>query len=319
MTQIDSDPYPIPIHPMPASQHTPDVYASEEKDEVILYESSTPSLVKIQQYLIKQINGVGENLPAKMKEATIDNAYESALWEYIKNIPVPDALIKRREGSDKKMYDYFPEFFTTAELDRIFPGWWFQDMHTRYDEKSMAYITSGYICIEYILPSGTKKIRTVYASGGADVFPKKGTAIPSQPADRAAASVTKFIKLAGKRLGLGLELYHDQILPARREQFTQLISEWGSYADEVVAIYKSCKKGSGVRKLCRVLPTPEQTIRLKLLIDKLPDNVKDAIWKNFVKLHRDKVDAWLNDWELKINKKEQEKTEEKKKTEFEYE
>jgi hypothetical protein len=303
-----------------------DVYKNEETDEVILYESNMPSIDKIQVFLLEQIKDVGKSLPEKMRESATDNAYETALWEYIKNIPVPDALIKKREGSDGKMYDYFPEFFTTGELDRIFPGWWMQDVTTRYDDKSMAYITSGNLCIEYVLPSGIKKIRTVYAVGGADVFAKKGTSIPSQPGDRAAASVTKFIKLAGKRLGLGLELYHDQILPARRTQFERLVSGWGEYATEVRTIYNASHKGSGVRKLCRILPTPEQTERLKFLVTRVPEKVADAIWKNFVKLHRDKADAWLTDWEGKITKKEQEKAEEErkvkeelKKTEFQYE
>lgn len=298
-----------------------DVYQNEEKDEVILYQSNTPSIIEIQAHLLQVIQQgeIGKNLPDKMREMTIDNAYETALWEYIKNIPVPDALIKKRKGSDGEMYEYFPEFFTTAELDRIFPGWWFQDMQTRYDDKSMAYITLGYICIEYILPSGTKKIRHIYASGGADVFPKKGTAIPSQPADRAAASVTKFIKLAGKRLGFGLELYHNQILPARREQFEALIADWGDYANEIRAVYNSATKGSGIRKLCRILPTFEQTTRVKILVERVPSEVGDAIMQNFVKLHRDKADAWLADWEIEIDKRKQEKTAEEKKIEFEYE
>ena len=306
--------------------HEVDSYKNEEQDEVILYESNTPSIDKMQSYLLEQINGVGKNLPEKMRESAVDNAYESMLWEYIKNIPVPDALIKKREGSDGKMYDYFPEFFTTAELDRIFPGWWFQDVSTRYDDKAMAYITSGYICVEYVLPSGIKKIKSVYATGGADVFPKKGQSLPSQPADRAAASVTKFIKLAGKRLGIGLEIYHDQILPARRAQFEKLVADWGEYANEIRILYNSATKGSGVRKICRILPTPGQTKRLQALVARVPEKVADAIWRNFVKLHRDKADAWLLEWEQKIAKKEQEiaeeakkKAEEAKKTEFEYE
>ena len=306
-----------PIEPIEITEV--DLYKNEEKDEVVLYQSNTPNIDKIQAHLIEQIKDVGKTLPEKMKITARDNAYENGLWTYIKSIPVPDDIIKKREGSDKKMYDYFPEFYTTAELDRLFPGWWYQDMQTRYDEKSMAYITTGYICIEYVLPSGIKKIRPIYASGGADVFPKKGTTLPSQPADRAAASVTKFIKLAGKRLGIGLEIYHNQILPARREQFAVLIGDWGTYSKEIIEIYKSCKTGSGVRKLCRILPTPDQTIRLKLLVNKLPDKVKDAIWKNFIKLHRDNANAWLTDWEQKITKKEEEKATEKKKTEFEYE
>ncbi len=296
-----------------------DIYKNEEEDEVILYQSNTPNIDKIQAHLIEQIKDVGNTLPEKMKTTARDNAYENGLWTYIKSIPIPDSIIKRREGNDKKMYDYFPEFYTTAELDRLFPGWWYQDMETRYDEKSMAYITSGYICIEYVLPSGTKKIRPIYASGGADVFPKKGTAVPSQPADRAAASVTKFIKLAGKRLGIGLEIYHNQILPVRRKQFEELVKDWGEYASEIRTIYNSATKGSGVRKLCRILPTSEQTGRLRALVDRVPEPVGAAIWENFVKLHRDKANAWLADWEIKISRKEEEKATEIKKTEFEYE
>ena len=41
--------------------------------------------------------------------------------------------------------------------------------------------------------------------------------------------------------------------------------------------------------------------------------------QNFVKLHRDKADAWLADWEIEIDKRKQEKTAEEKKIEFEYE
>jgi len=91
--------------------HEADIYKNEEQDDIVLYESNTPTIDKIQSYLLEQINSVGKNLPEKMRESAIDNAYESMLWEYIKNIPVPDALIKKREGSDGKMYDYFPEFF----------------------------------------------------------------------------------------------------------------------------------------------------------------------------------------------------------------
>lgn len=264
-----------------------------EEESVVLYKSNSLQFPELYSKLGAELDKRVQNVPDKLKESVKDQMFETLLWEYIKAVPVPLDVIKVREGSQGNFYEYFDEHYTISELDRLFPGWWQEEMQTRYDPQAMAYITTGYLCIEYLLPSGNKKLRRVYVSGGAQVFAKVadkalGQMTPSQPEDRAIASVTRWQKLAGKKLGIGVEIYHQQITPYLRKQFEDIIHYWKyPYAEQHKVVFNKMQKGKGVRDLLKAMPTAEQSKEFKRVIEALPADDPvfnfDQAWTYFTK------------------------------------
>lgn len=286
-------------------------YDGIEEEAVVLYKSQSKSLPVVINELMTAISKQVELLPDQIKVSTKDRLYETLLFDYVKSVPTPLEVIKYREGSDGKEYEYFDEHYTNSELDRLFPGWWEEEMSTRYDERAMAYITTGYLCIEYTLPSGQTRIRRIYAVGGARVYAKvssveRGMPEPSQPEDRAIASLTRWKKLAGKQLGIGLDIYHQRITPPLQSAFEDRIRDWVyPYAEPFKDIAKKLTTGKGMRKLLKTLPTVEQTQRfLKNLrqVENYTTFPKDKFWETFTKTPQVNADNWLTVFEGVITK-----------------
>lgn len=282
-----------------------------EEESVVLYSPNSASLPQIYQELNAHLDKQVANLPTALQAQMKDQIFDTLLWNYIKQIPIPLDVIKQREGSKGEFYEYFDEHYTISELDRLFPGWWQEEMTTRYDPQSMAYITTGYLCVEYLLPSGIKKIRRVYVSGGAQVFAKaadkeKGIMTPSQPEDRAIASVTRWQKLAGKKLGIGVEIYHQQITLYLRKQFEDIIQHWKyPYAEKHKEVFSKMQKGKGVRDLLRAMPTAEQSKQFRTVIDALPAddpvfNFEQA-WLYFIKQNSKTADLAIQNVSKGVN------------------
>lgn len=286
-------------------------FEGAEDEAVVLYSSNSATLPELYSSLTKELDKRTNNVPDILRAQVKDQLFETLLWEYIKQVPVPLEVIKTRVGADGKEYEYFDEHYTISELDRLFPGWWQDEMITRYDPQSQAYITSGYLCVEYLLPSGQKKIRKIYVTGGAQVHAKKnekeqGNLVPSQPEDRAIASVTRWQKLAGKKLGIGVEIYHQRITPQLTSQFFEIVNLWRPpFANKHIEVFNKMQKGKGVRDLLKSMPSLEQTKRLVDILSQIPadDPVYDfdAVWKFFVSCNRESAEKALPQINKQVN------------------
>jgi len=275
-------------------------FEGAEEEAIVLYNTEDNLLPSLYTKIDRELENRIKSVPAHLKNQIKDQVFDTLLWQYIKEIPIPLEVIKSRVGSKGQEYEYFDEHYTNSELDRLFPGWWTEECVTRYDPQTQAYITSGYLCVEYILPSGQKKIRKVYAVGGAQVFAKvadreAGQMTPSQPEDRAIASVTRWQKLAGKKLGIGIEIYHQQITPRLSKQFQEIVELWKyPYAEPHKEAFNKMTKGKGVRDLLKAMPTLRQTEAFLKALQLLPADDPifefDKAWEYFTKQNRVSAD-----------------------------
>ena len=224
-----------------------------------------------------------------LSPAELDNLYEKTLFELVKGIPTPLEVIKTRVGADGREFEYFPEYYTQRQLDLLFPGWWCDEMKTWYDAPTQAYITTGYLCVSYTLPSGETRIRKVYAVGGAKVYSTKasreaGILEASQPEDRAIASYTRWKKLAGKQLGIGLDIYHQKVTPYLLKLLENKIKPiWEKYRQKIESVAATIESGKGMRKLINSLGSPEQYETISNLVTMLGISVF-PLRKKFQKL-----------------------------------
>lgn len=228
-------------------------------------------------------------------------AFESALFEGIGAKEVPEDMLKTRVGSNNEELTYFPETYTISELNRLFPGWWTEDMDTVYVPEVRTFMTKGYLCIDYYTLQGKHCVRKMYGVGASYVQSKKDDPTqPVQPDDQAKASVTEWIKIAGKRYGIGLDIYNQIITDNLRSKFEDIVRNWNMYGDEARRIAGTITKPSKFRQLIAQLPTPEQTENFIKAIDGLNQAVAHNFWVNFVKLKREDADAWIEKIKLSI-------------------
>lgn len=237
--------------------------------------------------------------PKEMQEKVKSSIVESAMWKGIAEQPTPTGILKEREAGKGKMLEYFTEYYTISELDRLFPGWWTEDMKTTYIPEVRTFITEGYLLVEYPTLNGMK-IRKIYAVGAAEVFGKvEAQFVPSQPDDRAKSARTEWIKLAGKWLGIGLDIYSQTITVDLIRDFEDRIRDWGIYAEPIKEVVSTIETGHAFRKYMKSIPTAEQSQKFLSVIHLAPEDKQQGLWQNFVKLsnrtdeERKKSDDWV--------------------------
>lgn len=217
------------------------------------------------------------------KDEVLSRSYETLLWNTIANTRTPDEMVKEREGGSGKMLEYISEQYTLSELNRLFPGWWCEEMKTEYIPAVQTFITTGYLMIEYTLPNGTKKIRKVYACGSCMVQIKRDKEVPtpSQPDDMAKGSRTEWIKLAGKWLGIGLDIYTQTITEDLKQKFEDNIRGWEEYCIgstiEVCEKVKTIQTSQIFKKFLLSMPQPEHTIRFISMMTKYQEVLPDIL------------------------------------------
>jgi hypothetical protein len=257
------------------------------------------------------------------KQSFEDFFYEKELWEKVQNQPTPFHLLKEREGGTKdgitQMLEYFPEEYTLTELNRLFPGWETVEMK-RSDVHEIVQLQSvmveGYLKIYYPTPSGTKA-RMLWGVAGQKVIFKKGTKEPVDLADNFKGARTEWIKIVGKWVGIGLDIYHQRITPELRSAFEDMCrsllplseskdEELAKYVSNLKKIAGSMETGHGFRKFLREHATPQQTSKFYKLIKVLPQDKQDQLWKVFLKLNNksekatNQLETWLSDLEAKF-------------------
>ena len=228
----------------------------------------------------------------------------------IRNTPLD--MIKERDGwtdyETKQVVrvEYFPEEYTLAELDRIYPGWWMEKMKdTPYPEMGYAQVT-GYMCIQFPTLKGIE-VSKRWAIGGEEYKFKKGTHIPLNPAYTMKGARTDWIKVAGKLYGIGLDVYHQRITTPLRSIFEDRLRAFAPYGDSLKEIAKTLTKGQTFRRFLRGLPTVEQAQELRQLLDNsgLPPEAHVALWGKFLKMGNLTPESSLQieDWLQKLRDK----------------
>lgn len=226
----------------------------------------------------------------------------------------PLDMIKERDGwkdwetGEIVQVEYFPEEYTLAELDRIYPGWWMEDMQdTPYPEMGYAQV-KGYLCIQYPTLNGIEVVKR-WAIGGEQYKFKKGTREPLDCSYTMKGARTDWLKVAGKIYGIGLDIYHQRITPALRSIFEDKLRSFHPYGDGLKLIAKTLTKGQTFRRFLRNLPNEEQTRRFKKLMyeSSLPPEAQTALWGKFLKMGNltpeasSQLEDWLDKIEAKLN------------------
>jgi len=211
----------------------------------------------------------------KAKQEFKNFAYESNFWTGIANGITPPEIVEVRDGAYDRDTDsfiqleYFPEEYTLSELNRLFPGWWTENMlRSSADEvvKLETILVEGNLMIPYITPQGIK-VRRLWAIAGSAVIFKKGTKTPVDIANGFKGARTEWIRIQGKWLGIGLDIYHQHILPGLRSLFEDRIRAWSPYAGHWKNVASKCKAGKEFRVMLKTMPS---TIQVKRVLDTIP-------------------------------------------------
>lgn len=258
----------------------------------------------------------------KGKEDFKSYVYEANLWSGIAKSITPPDIVEIREGAKDKQgnplyFEYFPEEYALGELNRLFPGWWTDNMKRSSLEeiiKLETVIVEGDLMIPYPTPSGVK-VRKLWAIAGNDIKFKKDTKIPLDLANNFKGARTEWIRIACKWLGIGLDLYHQKISPELRSLFEDRIRAWGQYADHWKGIASTVLVGKAFRTLLKTMPSQVQVDRVLVCIPFIPEPKHNEVWTNFGKLSnaddssRKAFEVWINNLETiaERNKKKMEK------------
>jgi hypothetical protein len=247
-----------------------------------------------------------EAIPETVRGDFSNYFFEATFWKRVSEKATPLDILKKRKGSwnkeinDYNMLEYFPEDYTIAELNRLFPSWWCEDMKIEINTQLRVVYVSGFLCVEIPTLKGLKAVKR-WAVGGKRIEiatePNKHTNQwdASQPDDDVKSARTEWLKVAGKWYGIGLDIYHQKITPQLRSIFEDTVRSWGQYADDAKAIAKTFTTGQYFRDYLRSLPTVDQTERLANALSFIPtnaltkdkENLHHVTWTNFVKLRND--------------------------------
>lgn len=291
------------------------IKTNQENDIVEFSEERIRNLQQTPQSIIsyarqvitsKEAEELFENLPAEVVQDVKSQVFSSAFFQRIERGMTPFDFLKERKGwknrdtGEYEMVEYFPEDYTISELNRLFPGWWTESMDWKIDTSMRTASVWGYLCVEYPSLKGMKVTKR-WAIGSEriefnkDESPTTGMKDASQPEDRVTAARTRWLKLAGKWFGIGLDIYHQRITPELRSWFEDTVRNWSVYGDRAKEIAATYETGHKFRNFIKSLPTLEMTADLLKFLSKIPDdlkdgenrNFKDEIWKSFVKLRID--------------------------------
>lgn len=253
-------------------------------DDFALTEANQSSLpvhlpeLKLSAELQEEVN----KYPEKIREQLTSDLLESMYWYNEAHRPTPTNVISRRPHDD---LEYVKEFYVLDEMDRLYPGWWQEDMQTVYSPESRTFTTTGYFCFEYMTYLG-KKVRKVYAVGSSFVQGKKeDKSMPSQPEDMAKASLTEWYRIAGKRLGIARDIYSQEVTINLVREFEHRIKPIQQYAGSLIEIAGTITKGSAFRDLLATMPTEEQVQEFAETIMPLPIEKKQGLWDHFLKFN----------------------------------
>lgn len=215
----------------------------------------------------------------------------------------PPEYVSLREGSQGKMMQYVKQFYTIRMLNQIFPGWQMEDMNFTFYPEVRTFVLTGYLHITYpSLITGKIEDRRIYAVGSSFILSKKDNIHePVQPEDMAKACRTEWIKLAGMILGIGMDIYSQEITEELQQAFEEKVAKWAE-KDIVFSIASSFTERGAFEKWISNLPTEEQAIDFMEIIAPLPAEKQRLLWYDFEKQNKQSVITWLANLSNAINK-----------------
>jgi hypothetical protein len=228
----------------------------------------------------------------KGKENFKSYVFEASMWASIANSITPPELVEMREGyydtdTGKNVdLEYFPEEYTLTELNRLFPGWWTTKMkRSQLEEviKLETILVEGYLMIPYATPVGAK-VRKIWAIAGSSIKFKSGTKIPVDIGNGFKGARTEWLRVAGKWLGIGLDIYHQHILPGLRSLFEDRIRTWSIHATHWKKVAGTCNTGQEFRTMLKTMPSERQIERIAACLPYIPEAKHPEILSNFGKL-----------------------------------
>jgi hypothetical protein len=227
-------------------------------------------------------------LKTEVEEAYIDQAYQQQLWNHEATKATPPEAIKTREGFKKdgvtQTLEYVPEYYCLTELNRLYPGWWQEDMRrSNWEEvvKLETVVVEGYLCVSYPLPSGKIAVTKRWASADNPVKFLKDTKTPVDIGNHFKGARTEWLRSACKYYGIGLDIYHQKITPAHRAMFEDRIRAWDNYAGHWKKVISVVETGKTFRDVLRQMPSMEQVNRMVKLIQFFPAKDHEELWATF--------------------------------------
>ena len=249
-------------------------------------DGSNEKLVKLE--MPPEFEGMSQRLKA-----------EGDMWNSITYTATPDDQIESREGSGGKMLDYIKQFYVIRELNRLFPGWTVENWKMWYQPEVATWVFTGELVVEYpSFKTNKMEVRRVPGVGAQVVQVKKdsGDSLkPSQPDDMAKASRTEFIKNAAYWLGIGFDIYSQEIPMSLRAEFEDICRayEHSAYIQSLASTITTPKT---FKQLLNTIPDAQQARKLKEILDDFKDLVQDTsvIWDTFQRQSRATADIFLD-------------------------
>lgn len=232
---------------------------------------------------------------------------ESDFWDKMFNIPTPEGNTYEREGPKDKsgqpvILEYIKDSYTIRMLNKLFPGWYQEDMKIEYVPQVNTWIVTGYIVIRYPTEDGLKT-RKVWAVGSTEVKISKNSDIlkPSQPEDMAKGAYSEWIKLVGKRLGIGIDIFEQSITDEMKQEYVEKVKTW-DYTDITDSYVQGINSKKVFKKYVDGLPTPEQALKFKEVVDnpKIPEEKRKPLWDEFQKHKNTSIDIFTKSIKDKI-------------------
>lgn len=243
-----------------------------------------------------------------LKEAIENIKAEANFWDNMFNIETPEAETYTRQGPTDKntgepvILEYVKDRYTIRMLNKLFPGWYTEDMKLEYHNPVNTWVCTGYLVIRYPTPEGLKT-RKIWAVGATEVQVKKtiqdNLIKPSQPEDQAKGAYTEWIKLVGKRLGIGTDIFEQTISETLMQTYKDKVKDW-DYTDITDKVVEGINSKKVFISYVDNLPDAKQTLDFKEIMEKVPEDKKAAVWNQFQRYNKLTVQKLINDLKQKL-------------------
>lgn len=226
-------------------------------------------------------------------------------WNELTFMATPDKYLEYREGSQGKMLEYVKQFYVLRMLNKLFPGWEVKEgWKMWYQPEVRTWIMTGDLEVEYYSKMQGRMVKRTVPGIGSTYVQKSTTGdSPSQPEDMARGTRTEFIKNAAYWLGIGFDVYSQEIPMAMREQFETTIHDWvdKSY---VLAVAETIRKKDAFKPFINNLPNVEQTAQFIEITKGLAAHIQAKLWKDYQRYTVLNVQAFIDTVKSKIKPKE---------------
>jgi len=248
---------------------------------------------------------LGKEATDSQKKEFNGSRKEADLWNALTYKTTPSEFIEERVGSKGKMLEYIRQFYVIRELNRLFPGWRVSNWKLWYQPEVRTWVFTGNLVITYFSMRTEKWTkRPIPGIGAAYVHSKTSDdGAPSQPDDMAKSTRTEFIKNAAYWLGIGFDVYSQEIPLSLVSRFEDLIRQW-EVKDYVLEVAETITKRKAFETFVDNLPQEDDTSKFIELIGRAKGD-KTKLWLDFQKQNRNTVKNWLNQYETFLNKQQQ--------------